>query len=66
LILGDAIRFYSIQNFGDSIYPNAWFMSKQDAVKILARGSKFCAETEKCVFAIFFCMLRLLGLMGFS
>jgi len=42
-----AIRFYSIRNFGNSIYPNARFMSKWDAVKILACDSKFCAETEK-------------------
>ena len=65
-VLEATIRFYSIRNFGDSIYHNTRFMSKRDAVKILACGSIFCAETEKYVFIIFLCMLRLLRLMAFS
>ena len=35
-LLEAAIRFDSIRNFGDSIHPNARFMSKRDAFKILA------------------------------
>ena len=43
-----AIWFYSPcrHSSGDLIYPNARFMSKRDAVKILACDSKFCAETD--------------------